>query len=72
MNYVVLCSVSSFSFHGSVKVTLQNSIKKDEYIGEYTGELISHREADKRGKLYDYINTSYLFNLNNQVTIMKN
>ncbi|CAL5326232.1 unnamed protein product [Camellia sinensis] len=31
---------------------LKNSVGKHEYLGEYTGELISHREADKRGKIY--------------------
>jgi SET domain-containing protein len=46
---------------------VQNSVGKHEYLGEYTGELISHKEADKRGKIYDRENSSFLFNLNNQV-----
>lgn len=46
---------------------LQNGVGKHEYLGEYTGELISHREADKRGKIYDRENSSFLFNLNDQV-----
>lgn len=46
--------------------TFQNSVAKNEYLGEYTGELISHREADKRGKIYDRENSSFLFNLNDQ------
>lgn len=48
---------------------LQNSVSKHEYLGEYTGELISHREADKRGKIYDRENSSFLFNLNDQARI---
>ncbi|KAL8152054.1 hypothetical protein V2J09_021862 [Rumex salicifolius] len=32
---------------------LKNSVLKNEYVGEYTGELISHREANKHGKIYD-------------------
>ncbi|XP_057520684.1 histone-lysine N-methyltransferase CLF-like [Amaranthus tricolor] len=37
---------------------LKNGVGKHEYLGEYTGELISHREADKRGKIYDRENSS--------------
>jgi hypothetical protein len=48
-------------------LNLQNSVSKHEYLGEYTGELISHKEADKRGKIYDRENSSFLFNLNNEV-----
>ncbi|KAL4202763.1 hypothetical protein AMTRI_Chr02g222780 [Amborella trichopoda] len=48
---------------------LKNSVNKHEYIGEYTGELISHREADKRGKIYDRENSSFLFNLNDQFVL---
>ncbi|VFQ60881.1 unnamed protein product [Cuscuta campestris] len=48
---------------------IKNSVSKHEYLGEYTGELISHREADKRGKIYDRENSSFLFNLNNQFVL---
>ncbi|XP_050205617.1 histone-lysine N-methyltransferase CLF isoform X2 [Mercurialis annua] len=48
---------------------LKNSVGKHEYLGEYTGELISHREADKRGKIYDRENSSFLFNLNDQYVL---
>ncbi|GAY41090.1 hypothetical protein CUMW_056770 [Citrus unshiu] len=47
---------------------LKNSVSKNDYLGEYTGELISHREADKRGKIYDRANSSFLFDLNDQAT----
>ncbi|CAK9322298.1 unnamed protein product [Citrullus colocynthis] len=48
---------------------LKNSVNKNEYLGEYTGELISHREADKRGKIYDRANSSFLFDLNDQYVL---
>ncbi|KAL8193384.1 hypothetical protein R6Q57_026519 [Mikania cordata] len=48
---------------------LKNSVGIDEYLGEYTGELISHHEADKRGKIYDRENSSFLFNLNDQYVL---
>ncbi|KAH9314284.1 hypothetical protein KI387_022911 [Taxus chinensis] len=48
---------------------LKNSVNKHDYLGEYTGELISHREADKRGKIYDRENSSFLFNLNDQFVL---
>ncbi|KAE8671261.1 histone-lysine N-methyltransferase EZA1-like isoform X7 [Hibiscus syriacus] len=47
---------------------LKNSVNKNDYLGEYTGELISHREADKRGKIYDRANSSFLFDLNDQAS----
>jgi histone-lysine N-methyltransferase EZH2 len=49
-------------------VKLQNAVNKNDYLGEYTGELISHREADKRGKIYDRANSSFLFDLNDQAS----
>lgn len=48
---------------------LKNPVNKNDYLGEYTGELISHREADKRGKIYDRANSSFLFDLNDQASI---
>ncbi|XP_024540907.1 histone-lysine N-methyltransferase EZ3 [Selaginella moellendorffii] len=48
---------------------LKTPVNKHDYLGEYTGELISHREADKRGKIYDRENSSFLFNLNDQYVL---
>ena len=41
--------------------------KKGDYIGEYTGEIVSELEADQRGTIYDKRNLSYLFSLNKGV-----
>ncbi|XP_062026258.1 histone-lysine N-methyltransferase EZA1 isoform X2 [Rosa rugosa] len=45
---------------------LKNPVNKNDYLGEYTGELISHEEADRRGKIYDRADSSFLFDLNDQ------
>lgn len=39
-------------------------INKDEYVGEYTGELISVKESDRRSTIYECQQTMYLFKLN--------
>ncbi|KAL6505078.1 hypothetical protein OROGR_024895 [Orobanche gracilis] len=48
---------------------LKNTVNKNDYLGEYTGELISHQEADKRGKIYDRVNSSFLFDLNDKYVL---
>ncbi|KAL4855789.1 Histone-lysine N-methyltransferase 1 [Chlorella vulgaris] len=48
---------------------LQQRAQKDEFVGEYCGELIGHEEADRRGTVYDRDDNSYLFNLNEEWVI---
>ena len=39
-------------------------ISKDDFIGEYTGELISISEGDRRGAMYHVLGQEYLFTIN--------
>lgn len=48
---------------------MQEDIKKNEFVAEYTGELIDHDEADRRGKAYDRDSNTYLFDLNDEWVI---
>lgn len=34
--------------------------------GEYTGDLVTQEEAERRGKVYDIMDSSYLFSVNEQ------
>ena len=43
---------------------LHGTAVKDQLLVEYVAELITHAEAEKRGKTYDKQKCSYLFNLN--------
>ncbi|PAV61922.1 hypothetical protein WR25_19039 isoform B [Diploscapter pachys] len=46
--------------------------EKGELISEYTGELITSREAERRGNIYDKFGCSYIFDLNKDQSLDAN
>lgn len=48
---------------------LKDAAAKDDFVGEYGGELVTDTEADRRGRVYDKEDNSYLFNLNKEWVI---
>lgn len=44
-------------------VRTEKSIADGQYVCEYVGEIISYEEAERRGKKYDAVGLTYLFDL---------
>ena len=49
--------------HGLGLYTCED-IQPNEFVGEYKGEIINTKEADRRGAVYEHQQLSYLFTLN--------
>ncbi len=45
-------------------ISISEPAKKDDFIIEYVGEIISEEEGERRGIIYDAQKLSYMFNLN--------
>ncbi|GMF27344.1 unnamed protein product [Phytophthora lilii] len=60
--------VAASATHGWGAYALE-PIRKDEFVLEYTGELIEDREAERRGAIYDRKAVSYLFGVNSDYVV---
>lgn len=47
----------------------RHALKKGDFVHEYVGEVISQEEAERRGRIYDKVNRSYLFNLSSDFVV---
>lgn len=60
--------VSFSTTHGWGAFALE-PIRKGEFIYEYTGAIVSHDEAERRGSIYDKMAVSFLFDLNEDTVV---
>ncbi|CAF0901641.1 unnamed protein product [Adineta ricciae] len=47
----------------------QVNIQRNEFIAEYCGEILTQDEGEIRGRMYDMIGTSFLFDLNEEYMV---
>ncbi|OWZ23097.1 hypothetical protein PHMEG_0002089 [Phytophthora megakarya] len=63
-----LLGKSFSSIHGYGMYT-QEPIAANEFVYEYTGAMVSQDEAERRGLMYDKMEMSYLFDLNEDAVL---
>ncbi|OQS55443.1 hypothetical protein EHP00_2410 [Ecytonucleospora hepatopenaei] len=54
------------ALHGFGLFSDEDVIKENEFVMEYVGEVVSDKEAERRGNFYEANNCSYLFNQVNE------
>ena len=47
----------------------KHALKRGDFVHEYVGEVISQEEAERRGRIYDKVNRSFLFNLSSDYVV---
>lgn len=60
--------VAASETHGWGAFMLED-VKKGDFIYEYTGDLLSQDEAERRGNVYDKTTISFLFDLNEDAVV---
>jgi len=48
---------------------LKNDVIGGDFLMEYGGEIISQDEAERRGRIYDKVDSSFLFSLNDEMAV---
>lgn len=43
--------------------------ERHDFVQEYVGEVVTQMEAERRGSIYDIVNRSYLFDLNDDFSV---
>ena len=60
--------VGRSGIHGWGSFT-RKAIEKNDFIVEYTGEVITQNESERRGRIYDKLDSNFLFNLNEECCV---
>ncbi|CAF0739339.1 unnamed protein product [Didymodactylos carnosus] len=50
-------------------IFIRVNVQRNEFIAEYCGEIITQDEGEIRGRMYDHVGTSFLFDLNEEYMV---